>query len=181
MPDVTIRVARADEHVEISELALRSKSYWGYSKEFLDACRDELTFDAAACASGMAWVAVDGRTLVGVSVIEGAPPIGELTGLFVDLPAIGTGCGRMLLTHTLRAAREYGFAELVLDADPGAESFYTRFGAERIGTSPSGLLPGRMLPHMKFVLDQSSTAGLRPCYSLTPSLRVSPWRGSGGG
>jgi GNAT superfamily N-acetyltransferase len=160
MPDVTIRVARADDHVEISELALRSKSYWGYSKEFLDACRDELTFDAAACASGMAWVAVDGPTLVGVSVIEGAPPIGELAALFIDLPAIGTGCGRMLLTHTLRAAGEHGFAELVLDADPGAEPFYTRYGAERVGNSPSGLLPGRMLPHMRFVLNQSSTAGL---------------------
>ncbi len=157
---MTIRAARADEHREISELALRSKSYWGYSEEFLDACREELTFDAEACASGMAWVALDGPAIVGVSVIEGAPPIGELAGLFVDLPAIGTGCGRMLLTHTLRAAREFGFVELVLDADPGAELFYTRFGAERIGTSPSGVLPGRVLPHMKFVLDQSSTPGL---------------------
>ncbi|MET0456930.1 MAG: GNAT family N-acetyltransferase [Mycobacterium sp.] len=156
MPEVTIRVARADEHADISELALRSKSYWGYSKEFLDACRDELTFDAAVCASGMAWVAAHGPTLVGVSVIKGAPPIGELAGLFIDLPAIGTGCGRMLLTHTLRAAREHGFAELVLDADPGAEPFYSRFGAERIGDSPSGLLPGRMLPHMKFVLNRAS-------------------------
>lgn len=104
-------MARADEHADISELALRSKSYWGYSKEFLDACRDELTFYAAVCASGMAWVAAEGSTLVGVSVITGAPPIGELAGLFVDLPAIGTGCGRMLLTHTLHAAREHGFAE----------------------------------------------------------------------
>jgi len=160
MPDVTIRVARADEHMEISKLALRSKSYWGYSKEFLDACRDELTFDAAACASGMAWVALDGPTIVGVSVIEGAPPIGELAGLFVDLPAIGTGCGRMLLTHTLRAARELGFTELVLDADPGAEPFYTHHGAQRIGNSPSSVFPGRVLPHMKFVLDQSPTAVL---------------------
>lgn len=158
MSEVTIRVARVDEYLEISELALRSKSYWGYGKEFLDACRDEVTFDAAACASGMAWVAVDGPTLVGFSLIEGAPPNGELAGLFVDLPAIGTGCGRMLLTHTLRAAQERGFEELVLDADPGAEPFYIRFGAERIGDSPSGLLPGRMLPHMKFVLSRSSPA-----------------------
>src|SRR3954451_9766357 len=118
MPRVTIRVACSDEHVGISELALRSKSHGGYSKEFLDACRDELTFDAAVCGSGTAWVAVDGPTLVGVSVIEGTPPIGELAGFFIDLPAIGTGCGRMLLTHTLRAAREHGFTELVLDADP---------------------------------------------------------------
>jgi hypothetical protein len=60
----------------------------------------------------------------------------------------------------LRAAREHGFVELVLDADPGAEPFYTRFGAKRIGSSPSGVLAGRVLPHMKFVLDQSSAAGL---------------------
>jgi GNAT superfamily N-acetyltransferase len=158
MPDVTNRVARADEHVELSALALRSKSYWGYSDEFLNACRAELTYDAAVCGSGMAWVAAEGSTLLGVSVIQGAPPIGELTGFFIDLPAIGTGCGRMLLSHTLSAAREHGFTALVLDADPGAEPFYRRFGAERIGSSPSGVMPGRVLPKLKFVLTRSSTA-----------------------
>ena len=152
-----IRTARADDHVEISELALRSKSYWGYSDAFLDACRAELTYPPAVCASGTSWVVVDGPTLLAVSVVEGQPPIGELTGFFVDLPVIGTGCGRLLMTHTLHAAEQHGFTELVLDADPGAESFYERFGARRSGSTPSNLIPGRLLPRMSLVLNRCST------------------------
>ena len=38
-----IRSARVQEAKEISALAMRSKAYWGYSKEFMEACREELT------------------------------------------------------------------------------------------------------------------------------------------
>jgi len=41
---------------------------------------------------------------------------------------------------------------VVLDADPGAEPFYARFGARRTGEVPSGSIEGRMLPRMAFVL-----------------------------
>ena len=61
------------------------------------------------------------------------------------------------MTHTLRAAELHGFTELVLDADPGAESFYERFGARRIGSTPSSLVPERLLPRMTFVLNRCSS------------------------
>jgi hypothetical protein len=35
-------------------------------------------------------------------------------------------------------------------ADPYAESFYAKYGAERIGEAPSGSIPGRFLPRMRF-------------------------------
>ena len=136
-----------------SSLALRSKGHWGYSPEFLEACRAELTFDASTCGAGMTWVATVGTTTAGFSLIQGEPPAGELAALFVDPTVIGTGCGRRLLVHTLRVARARGFTRLVLDADPGAEPFYLHFGARRTGNSPSLSIPGRELPHLEFVLD----------------------------
>lgn len=39
-----IRPARAGEARLLSELALRSKAHWGYSKEFLEAVRAELSY-----------------------------------------------------------------------------------------------------------------------------------------
>jgi GNAT superfamily N-acetyltransferase len=77
---------------------------------------------------------------------------GELDACFVDPPAIGTGVGAMLLRDALTAARRRGWATLVLDADPGAEGFYLRHGARRIGGSPSGSIPGRVLPRLAFDL-----------------------------
>jgi len=148
MSDLQVRQARADEHDAISALALRSKGHWGYSAEFLEACREELTFDAATCQSGLMWVVTRSDTVLGFSLLRGEPPHGELAALFVDPAAIGTGCGRMLLEHSRHAAQAAGFTRLELDADPGAEPFYLRFGAYRIGTSPSGSIPGRELPRL---------------------------------
>ncbi len=153
MPDLLIRGVRPDEHEEISALALRSKSHWGYSAEFLEACREELTYDAVTCGSGSMWAATMDTTTVGFSLLRGQPPTGELAALFVDPDAIGTGCGRRLLMHTLRAAQTRGFTRLGFDADPGAEQFYLHFGARRVGNSPSGSIAGRTLPHLEFVLN----------------------------
>ncbi|CAH8245865.1 hypothetical protein WJ0W_003100 [Paenibacillus melissococcoides] len=38
-----IRKAKPDEAGYLSGLAFRSKAYWGYSHDFMEACRDSLT------------------------------------------------------------------------------------------------------------------------------------------
>ena len=39
-----IRPARVDEARLLSDLALRSKAHWGYSAEFIEQCREELSY-----------------------------------------------------------------------------------------------------------------------------------------
>ena len=46
-----IRSAQPDELDQLSELALRSKAVHGYSAEFLEACREELTITPARLAT----------------------------------------------------------------------------------------------------------------------------------
>lgn len=104
--EVVIRPARGDEADHISALALRSKGYWGYSQEFLDACRDELTYTAEVCGSGDVVVAESCGEVVGFFVLHGTGPVGELDALFVDPSAIGSGLGRRLLTTALEQARD---------------------------------------------------------------------------
>ena len=154
---MVIRRARAEEHEAISALALRSKGHWGYSAEFLEACRAELTYDADECESGRMWVAeFEGADIVGFTLITGAPPTGELAALFVDPRAIGTGCGKMLLRHALSQASARGYERLTLDADPSAEPFYLHCGATRTGSTPSRSIPGRVLPQLSFTLPSPS-------------------------
>lgn len=150
LSSVTIRRAVAQEAADISALALRSKAHWGYSEEFLEMCRSELTYSPDQCASGMMWVAGRGAELLGFYLIEGEGPEGELAAMFVAPEHIGTGVGGTLLRHALEQAAIAGFHRLQLDADPGAESFYRHHGARRIGRSPSGSIPGRTLPRLVF-------------------------------
>jgi len=89
--DVTLRPARPDEAEVLTELVLRSKAHWGYSEEFMESCREELTIHAhTMVASRMTVAEAEGR-VVAVATLEGEPPRAELGSLFVDPGMIGKG------------------------------------------------------------------------------------------
>ncbi|MEV6483314.1 GNAT family N-acetyltransferase [Streptomyces sp. NPDC051576] len=146
--DVLIRPARATEADVLTDLALRSKAHWGYDAEFLEACRDELSVAANEVARRRTTVADRDGRILGFTTLEGEPPTGVLGMMFVEPQAIGQGIGRLLLERTIAAGRDLGFTQLTIDADPNAEPFYSAMGAVRIGTVPSGSIPGRVLPQM---------------------------------
>jgi GNAT superfamily N-acetyltransferase len=148
--DVELRPGRPGEAAGLSALALRSKGHWGYSAEFLEACRAELTVTESQWES--VTVAAADDAIAGFSLLEGDGAEGELAMLFVDPPWIGHGVGGLLLTAALDAARRRGYRHVDLDADPGAAPFYLRYGARRVGDVPSGSIPGRTLPHLRFTL-----------------------------
>lgn len=150
-----LRAARPDEASALTALALRSKAHWGYDREFLEACRAELTFTAAGLADGRAVVAESAGRVLGFYTLDGDPPEGELGNLWVDPPHIGTGLGRRLWAHAMETARALGFRTLRIDADPNAEGFYLAMGARRAGAIPSGSIPGRALPRLSFAVNRA--------------------------
>lgn len=152
--EIEIRGAHLDEAELLTELALRSKAHWGYSAEFLAACRDELAVRPSAITADLVRVAARGEEVLGFYELGGVVPHGELAALFVERDQIGTGVGGRLLDHALDAASRRGFGSLVVDADPGAEAFYLRHGARRIGDSLSGSIPGRLLPRLLFEISR---------------------------
>ncbi|GGQ80221.1 GNAT family N-acetyltransferase [Streptomyces althioticus] len=147
-----IRKARPDEAGELTELALRSKAHWGYDEAFMASCREELTVRPSEVGERRTALAErDGRVL-GFTTVDGQPPEGAVGMMFVDPEALGQGIGRALFAHALGSARDAGFRRLTIDADPNAESFYRAMGAVRIGETPSGSIPGRVLPLLAVTL-----------------------------
>jgi GNAT superfamily N-acetyltransferase len=150
MTGFTIRPGRADDAGPVSALALRSKGHWGYSEEFLEACRDELTYSESDCVSGDLHVAESDSVRAGFFLLSGAAPDGVLEAIFVDPPWIGRGLGALLVTRALDLARSRGITRVSVDSDPGAEAFYVHHGARRVGEVASGSIPGRVLPQLVF-------------------------------
>lgn len=143
----TIRRAEPDEATTLSDLALRSKGVWGYSAEFLEACRDELAVAPAEIERGRVWVATSDDTLLGFYSVEDLPDGGlELGHLFVEPAELGRGIGRSLVEHAVSVAAGLGAERLVIQGDPYATDFYLRCGARRIGERPSASIPDRSLP-----------------------------------
>lgn len=141
-----LRAGREDEAEALSELAIRSKAHWGYDEAFLSMCRDELRLRAAEVVARRTTVAEEDGRIVGFATLDGDAPDGELGMLFVDSAAIGRGVGRLLYRHVLEEAGRLGFRRLTIESDPHAEAFYLAMGAQRIGVTSSGSVPGRGLP-----------------------------------
>lgn len=67
---------------ELSNIAYVSKAHWGYSQEFMEQCRDELTITEQDIESGMVEAVTFDEKIAGFYKLAGEAPIGELSGLY---------------------------------------------------------------------------------------------------
>jgi len=139
----------------LSELAKRSKAYWGYSQAFMSACEAELTYDRDDLAEHTFIVLQAGDRLTGFyALYRRSAEQAELEALFVEPEFIGTGCGKALIEHAKSTATARGFRELIVQGDPNAQRFYEAAGGVLTGTLESGSIPGRFLPLFRISLTE---------------------------
>lgn len=156
--NLEIRRAREFEDQILSELAMESKAYWGYSAEFMAACRNELTVSNSDLTNSdrAYFVAETGGEIVGFYCLAKLSPVEqELEALFVLPDRIGQGIGRRLMLHAEQTAAEMGAEAILIQGDPNADRFYRRAGAIRIGEKESESIPGRQLPLYRLTLARS--------------------------
>jgi len=143
---VKLRRAAPEEANALTELAIRSKAYWGYDESFMAACAAELTVSREAVREYPTFV-LDADGIAGFYMLC---PLGggevELEMLFVAPGSIGRGYGKQLLEHAKEEARSAGCRSIVIQGDPHADGFYRAQGAERVGDRPSESIRGRLLP-----------------------------------
>lgn len=167
-----LRRALPSEAWALTELALRSKRFWGYDDGFMqrvmpdmivrpEYLRDEygIVAEIAGVAVGYAVLRVDGRTAF-------------LRDLFVEPDRMRAGVGGALFREASRIAREQGATTLTLEGDPNAVGFYRRMGMHQVGEEPSIAGEGRMLPVMSLDLTNDD----RPVPTIeTPRLNLRDW------
>lgn len=122
----------------------------------MDQCQAELSVNAGDIEQpGAVWqVAVIDNQIAGFYALE--PLRGrqmELDRFYMHPQFIGRGIGRLLIENAARMARQKNIGVMKIVADPHAVAFYIHAGARRVGSSPSGSIPGRYLPHLEINLD----------------------------
>ena len=158
-PKPAVRQAMAAEAAAISELALRSKAHWGYSAEFIEACREELTVTPAQLDDPQRYYGLaelDGQLLGYYGIVGLGGGEFELDALFVEPEHIGRGVGRLLMAEACLQALSFGGLTMIIQGDPHAEAFYLAAGAVSIGSRPSESIPGRLLPLFRLTLESVS-------------------------
>lgn len=155
MTAVQIRRATVDDADTFSAIAQCAKAHWPYSAEQLAAWHSALQVSPEQILKSEAYLALideeDGAVIVGFYLCERLAEVWQLDHLWV-LPAwMGQGIGRMLLEHARRHVASLGGDTIHIDADPNAESFYVRCGAQTVAyiEAPIPGAPTRCRPQMQ--------------------------------
>jgi len=145
--ETIIRKAVPEEAPLLSDLAFRSKAYWGYDDAFMTACREELTLSTAKVLEHPTYVLETGGEIVGFYNLEHiSGEVVELGYLFVEPREIGNGYGSALVQHARETAKRLGYQSITIQGDPNARGFYEAWGARLVGSRPSASIAGRELP-----------------------------------
>jgi GNAT superfamily N-acetyltransferase len=149
MNNIVIREAKASEADQLTDLAKRSKAHWGYPQELIEKWHSELVVTPELIMSSISLVVeVDGQ-------IKGfwcrTPKEGLSEGrYFIDPDSIRLGYGKLLWDAVIVKAKELKLKYLTWESDPNAVGFYLKMGARQIGTTNSNIVPGRVIPIMRY-------------------------------
>lgn len=152
---VAVRLAKPSECALLSDLAFRSKAYWGYSTDFMEACREELRIEALDLQSSdqCVWLAEHEDAILGYYALKYLSRDDvELDALFVEPEYIGNGVGKTLIEHAKVQAQANGRSRIIVQGDPHATAFYLAAGGVQIGERESESVSGRMLPEFAISL-----------------------------
>lgn len=150
---LTLRPAKSDEHIVLTDLCMRSKAIWGYDAQFMDLCRSELTLSEATCVSSNIRVAEKAGMILGIAEVVINHDGCFLDKLFVDPEQQSAGVGATLFDWAKLRATSLKQSELIIEADPGAVGFYRKMGASLVGETASESISGRTLPKLVLPLN----------------------------
>jgi GNAT superfamily N-acetyltransferase len=156
--DVLVRAADPGEGARLREIAVASKSRWGYDLERVERWAADGDFSPEGLSEKEVYVAeVEGRAIGWASLIPNGD-VYRLDDLWVEPRWMGRGVGTRLFRHAVERARRLGGRVLEWEAEPNAVGFYERMGARRLRAGdPSAW--GRVLPVMGIELEATAPPG----------------------
>lgn len=149
-----IVAAETTDANSLTNIALTSKAFWGYSKELIESWREDLTITATMISESYIFKFMINETTAGfyfLNLPEGKSIALEM--LFVLPELVRKGIGKQLLHHSFHKAIELKANSMILLADPNAVSFYQSQGFYQIDAKESSI-PNRFLPVMQKDLGQ---------------------------
>jgi GNAT superfamily N-acetyltransferase len=148
--DIEINQAKPEDSERLKQIAIASKSYWGYSEHLISQWAQTPIITPESIGKDKVYSARLNSFMIGWYRLLIRLPGVVLEDLWVLPDYIGKGVGKKLFEHAIGQAKQSGAERLELDADPNAEPFYTKMGCRVVGESISEW--GRAIPHMIYDL-----------------------------
>ena len=150
MKQITFKDAQPEHGELLSDIAIESKGYWGYSRHQLDIWRKDLRIESSYIVANTVKLVVVEDNIVGFfALLQGETNYLDHLWLLPDYA--GQGLGREVFNEILHRCQVLDIARFTIVSDPDAAGFYLHLGAKRIGevfSKPQN----RQLPLLEYVL-----------------------------
>ena len=138
--------AKISDAKTLSEIAMISKAYWGYTKEQLNSWIPDLTISENMISEMFVYKFISNQEIVGFYILnQPQENYIELEFLFVHPNCIGKGVGNQLIQHAFFEAKRLNCKHITVLSDPNAADFYKSKGFYEIDKKESSI-SGRFLP-----------------------------------
>ncbi|PZR19793.1 MAG: GNAT family N-acetyltransferase [Flavobacterium psychrophilum] len=146
---MTIEKANSNDHEVLTDITKKSKAYWGYSANQIEAWSNLLTITETYIENKSVYKLVIDNEIAGYYAFfsEDDQTI-KLDNLFILPKYIGKGFGKMLMNDLFLKAKTTAANRILLDAEPYAEKFYVKLGFVKIGKIETSIRD-RYLPVME--------------------------------
>lgn len=143
----SVQAARDDLN-KINILMYRSKSYWGYEREFMDKFMVffQMTTEYLERNTVKLFYISEHdqcEKAIGFYSFSVSTKEIELDNFFIDPDYISKGLGKKMWSTMIEDFKLIGVSRFTLWSDPGAEPFYRKMGCIKIGVKKSPMMPDR--------------------------------------
>jgi GNAT superfamily N-acetyltransferase len=137
-PEATIRPPRPREGERLREIAIASKSYWGYDLERVREWAALGDFSSEGLRKKEFFVAELAGDAVGWAAIIARGEVCWLDDLWISPEWMGRGLGTLLFQRAATRGSELGALRMEWEAEPHAIGFYERMGGRYVRDSDPG-------------------------------------------
>ena len=132
-----IREASPQEAPTLTQIAHEAKRHWGYPEHWIQHWQADLTISSDFIGNNEVYVAEREGEILGFYALVVRYDKAELEHMWVAPGHLGTGVGKELFVHAMQKAAGENVSVVEISADPNAEGFYERMGAQRVGEDVS--------------------------------------------
>jgi len=124
-----VEKALLEDADSLTVLTIRSKSYWGYTKEQLEGWEEDLKISAHYISVNNVYKLILNDEIAGFySFYSESTAKIRLDFFFVESKFIGNGYGKEMFCCFINQVKELNCKTVILDADPNDKGFYTKNG-----------------------------------------------------
>lgn len=151
-----VKVEHQDAEI-LTQIALESKAYWGYTNDQIESWREDLTITSERISNWEFYKFIIDDKIVGFSGISFVTEEQSvLEFLFISPEFMGRKIGLQLLDHAVHRAKQKKCTSMIVLSDPNAQSFYEKYGFVKFKEEQSSI-PGRYLPWLRKKLEPISS------------------------